>query len=100
MSFRPVTPQNSMGQNLGQLNDMVRQLNKEQQVKTFKQAGGENAIVQGKVSQISDGSRPAYGTLFYDGDGVPSIFLGTLPTGLSVLAIAKSGENVITALGY
>lgn len=97
MSLRPVTPQNSMGQNLGQLNDMVRQLNKEQSVKTFKQAGGNNAIINGRLPFDTDSGATPYGSLYYDTDGVPSIIIGVLPDNTIGLVIAKEGENVIDA---
>lgn len=48
MSFRPLNTQNSQGQNYGQINDMVRQLNKEQKVKVFK-GDGENQVLIGKL---------------------------------------------------
>lgn len=97
MSFRPVTPQNSMGQNLGQINDMVRQLNREQAVKTFKQAGGNNAIINGRLPfETSTGTTP-YGSLYYDTNGIPSILIGVDPDGEISLTIAKEGENVLDA---
>lgn len=95
MSFRPVTPQNSMGQNLGQINDMVRQLNREQAVKTFKQPGGTNAIIQGKLPFTTDAGNPAYGSLYYDTDGIPRIIIGVLPDGEIGIVISKEGESVL-----
>lgn len=92
MAFKPLASRNSLTQNFGQINDMVRQLNKEQQVKTFKQASG-NAIITGKLPY--DGG---YGTLYYDVNGIPSIVVGILPDGTMGLVAAKEGENVITAL--
>lgn len=97
MSFRPVTPQNSMGQNLGQINDMVRMLNREQAVKTFKQPGGANAIVNGKLPYTTSAGNPAYGSLYYDINGIPSIIIGVQPDGTVAIVASKEGENVITA---
>lgn len=91
MSFRPLNSSNSTGQNYGQLNDMIRQINKEQTTKTFKQPGG-NAIINGKLPY--DGG---YGSLYYDSNGVPSIVVGILPDGTTGLVIAKPGENVLDA---
>lgn len=89
--FRPITTKNSYGQNFNEVNNMVRQLNKEQTTKTFKQANG-NAIVTGKLPY--DGG---YGTLYYDSNGVPTIIIGILPDGTTGIVVSKSGENVIDA---
>lgn len=91
MAFRPVSSQNSYAQNWGQVNDMIRQLNKEQTVKTFKQPGG-NAIISGKLPY-----EKGYGSLYYDSTGVPSIIIGILPDGTTGIVAAKAGENVIDA---
>ena len=90
MSLRPVIPSNSYGQNLGQINDMVRQLNKEQTTKVFRQAGG-NAIITGKLPY--DGG---YGTMYYDSDGIPTIVIGILPDGTTGMVVAKEGVDVTT----
>jgi hypothetical protein len=89
MNFRPLNTQNSYGQNWGQVNDMVRQLNKEQTVKTFKQPGG-NAIIQGKLPYNG-----GYGTLYYDTDNIPGIVIGILPSGNMGLVIAKPSKDVL-----
>lgn len=72
MAFRPLSTQNSEGQNYGQINDMVRQLNKESQVKTFKGEGGANAITIGK---LEDG---VYGIKFSDGTVTTTITAGSI----------------------
>lgn len=96
MTFRPVTPQNSMGQNLGQVNDMIRQLNREQQVKTFKQPGGTNAIITGRLPFTTDDGQPCYGSLNYDNEGVPRILIGSRPgSGRLIMAFTKEGKDVI-----
>lgn len=62
MGLRPIISTNSYGQNLGQLNDMVRQLNREQVTKTFKGDDGEPAVIIGRLPsgdygiQFSDGT--------------------------------------------
>ena len=61
--LKPVIYTNSNMSNLNQINDMVRSLNKEQQVKVFKGSTGKSALVVGKYA---DGS---YGTAYYDVDG-------------------------------
>ncbi len=91
MAFLPVSPNNSNGSNLGQINDMIRQLNKEQTTKVFKQPGG-NAIINGKLPYEG-----GYGSLYYDSNGIPSIVIGILPDGTTGIAIAKPGENVLDA---
>lgn len=90
MPFRPLNTSNSYRQNTGQINDMVRSLNREQQVKTFKQASG-NAIVTGRLPYEG-----GYGTMYYDTNGVPSIIIGILPDGTTGLVIAKEGVDVTT----
>lgn len=87
--FRPVTSKNSYSQNWNEMNNMIRQLNKEQTTKAFLQPGG-NAIITGKLPYEG-----GYGTLYYDTDNVPSIVIGVLPDGTTGLVIAKSGENVL-----
>lgn len=62
MAFRPISSKNSYGQNLGQVNDMVRQLNKEQQTKTFNGTNGEPAVIIGKLGTGE------YGLSFSDGE--------------------------------
>lgn len=93
MAFQPLNSQNSTKSNYSQINDMVRTLNKEQTVKTYKQASG-NAIIQGRLPW------GGYGQLFYDGDGIPSILIGQAPDdGRMGIWQAKPGQNVVTLLG-
>ena len=89
--FRPVSSQNSNRQNLGQINDMVRQINNEQTTKVFKQPGGVS-IIQGKLPY--EGGR---GSLYYDSNNIPSILIGITPDGDMAIVVAKPGENVIEA---
>lgn len=93
MAFQPLNSQNSTKSNYGQINDMVRTLNKEQTVKTYKQASG-NAIIQGRLPW------GGYGQLFYDDHGIPSILIGQAPDdGRMGIWQAKPGQNVVTLLG-
>lgn len=93
MTFRPVTTRNSNLQNFGQINDMVRGLNKEQQVKTFNGPGGIPAQVTGRYME------GRYGTLISDSTGTRRILLGQAPDdGRPGLWISKEGEDVITLL--
>lgn len=92
MAYRPISSTNKYSQNWNEVNNMVRQLNKEQITKTYKQSGG-NAILQGKLPY--DGG---YGSLYYDTAGIPSVVIGILPDGTVGIVTAKPGENVIDAL--
>lgn len=89
MGFRPISTQNSYTQNWGEVNNMIRQLNKEQTTKVFKQAGG-NAIISGKLPY--DGG---YGSLYYDSSNIPRIIIGIQPDGTMGITVSKDGENVI-----
>lgn len=92
MLFQPLHTQNSLGSNFNQVNNMMKQLEKEQTVKTFKQAGG-NAIVQGRYAEGK------YGQLYYDSDGLRRILLGQHPVdGRMGLWISKDGIDVIDEL--
>lgn len=89
MSFRPLNTQNSMGSNYSQVNDMIRQINKEQTTKTFKQPNG-NAIISGKLPY--DGG---YGSLYYDSTNTARILIGIDPDGEMSIHVSKSGQDVI-----
>jgi hypothetical protein len=91
MVLQPISTGNSQSSNYNQINDMVRQLNKEQTTKVFR-SGNNNAIITGKLPY--DGG---YGTLYYDANGIPAIEIGILPDGGVGLKIAKSGVDVTTA---
>jgi len=88
MSFKPLNTQNSNLQNYGQVNDMVRQLNKEQTTKAFKQSGG-NAIVEGKLPYEG-----GYGSLYYDSDNVSRILIGIAPDGEIDIGVSKPTFNI------
>lgn len=93
MNFRPVNSQNSHGQTLGQLNDMLRQLNKEQQVKVFKGPGGNNALITGKLPNDL-----GYGFQFNDSSDTPLIVAYIDPvTGGPVMKISPAGVDATTA---
>lgn len=72
MSFQPINTQNSQGANFGQLNDMVRQLNKEQITKVFK-FDSNNAVFIGKLPY--DGG---IGLMVQSPDG-SSVGIGSIP---------------------
>lgn len=61
--LRPLSTQNSQLQNYGQLNDMIRKLNKEQQVKTFNGPTGEPAVIVGKLPSGEYGIYLSNGTV-------------------------------------
>lgn len=88
MSFRPIIPQNSYGQNIGQLNDMIRDLNREQVTKTFKGPGGYNAILQGKLAANQ------YGTIYSDATH-RRILIGQDPDGNINIHVSKVGYDVV-----
>jgi len=73
MSFRPISSTNSTVQNYGQINDMVRSLNKEQQVKAFNGTSGETAIIIGKYAASK------YGLVISDDTGLRRILIGQHP---------------------
>lgn len=92
MTFRPLTSQNSTKQNYGQVNDMVRNLNKEQQVKVFKGPNNTNALIIGRYSE-------KYGLLISDSLGFRRILVGQHPvTGAPGIWVTKDGIDVITEL--
>jgi hypothetical protein len=93
MAFMPINSKNSTPQNYGQLNDIIRNLNKEQVTKTFKQPNG-NSIVNGRLPN------GRYGSLYYDSNNDARILIGQHPTdGRMIIAITKSGIDVIDELG-
>jgi hypothetical protein len=93
MPFRPVVSGNSYQSNLSQVNDMVRSLNKEQQVKVFKGANNINAIVTGKYAD------DRYGILISDASGLRRVLVGQHPVdGRPGNWISKDGIDVIDEL--
>lgn len=88
--FRPLLSQNSQKQNWNEVNNMIRQVNKEQTVKTFKQPSG-NAIINGRLPYAG-----GYGSIYYDTDGVPRIVIGILPDGSIGMVVSKEGIDVLT----
>jgi hypothetical protein len=94
MTFRPLISTNSTPQNYGQINDMVRSLNNEQQVKVFKGTSGKPALTNGRYM---DGR---YGTVISDLDGTyRRILVGQHPTdGRPGIWISKDGIDVIDEL--
>lgn len=94
MTFRPVVSSNSNKQNLGQINDMVRNLNKEQQVKTFNGTNGEPAVTIGKYETGK------YGLVGSDTSGYRRILIGQAPDdGRPGIWVSRAGIDVITELG-
>lgn len=63
MTFRPIISQNSHRQNIGQINDMIRDLNREQTTKTYKGSDGEPAVIIGKLPSGEYGIRFTDGTV-------------------------------------
>lgn len=93
MGLRPLTTGNSYGQNIAQTNEMVRALNKEQQVKVFKGPNNVNAVVNGKYSDTR------YGILIADDAGYRRILVGQHPIdGRPGIWISKENVDVIDEL--
>jgi len=93
MPFRPIITTNSTVQNYGQINDMVRSLNKEQQVKAFNGSTGETAVIIGKYAVGK------YGLVISDDTGVRRILIGQAPDdGRPGTWVSKTGVDVITEL--
>ena len=92
MALRPVTTQNSLGSNYNQINDMIRQINNDQVTKSFKQPGGSNAVLVGKLPY--DGG---YGMLIYDTSGDSRVIVGIAPDGTIGLFVSKPGDDLIGA---
>lgn len=93
MTFRPVTTSNSLGQNFNELNNVTRQLNKEQQIKVFKGPNNTNAVIIGKYGESG------YGLLIADSTGTNRILIGQAPNdGRPGVWVSKDGEDVLTLL--
>lgn len=94
MTLRPLKSSNKYSNNLGEINDMVRQLNREQQVKTFKAANDINAVIIGKYME------GRYGLVISDSSGNRRVLLGQAPDdGRPGHWISDEGQDVITLLG-
>ncbi len=94
MAFNPLNTSNSYGTNTAQVNDMVRKLNKEQQVKTFNGTDGEPAIIIGKYTAGK------YGLVGSDTSGYRRILIGQAPDdGRPGIWFSADGIDVITELG-
>lgn len=91
MALQPLNTSNSTTTNYNQINDAIRQLNKEQVTKTFKHANG-NAVIEGKLPYAG-----GYGSMYYDANGIPIIIIGILPDGTTGIVVSKPGVSVLTA---
>jgi hypothetical protein len=88
--LQPVSSSNSQTANNNTINNMVRQINKEQDTKVFRGPNNSIAIINGKLPYEG-----GYGSLYYDSDGIPSIIIGVLPDGTVGIVAAKPGQNVL-----
>lgn len=88
MAFRPLNSKNSYENNLSQITDVTRQLNREQTTKAFKQAGG-NSVITGKLP-YDNGA----GILVYDPDNYSRIIVGVAPDGEIDIGVSKAGFNI------
>lgn len=114
MGYQPLNTTSSQGANYNQINDMIRQLDKEQITKAFKQAGG-NSVITGKLPDGSYGTQfydannkliaqegqlpypGGYGSIYYDANGIPIVIIGILPDLTVGIAVSKTGISVIDA---
>lgn len=92
MTFRPLTTQNSLGSNFSQVNDMVRQLNREQRTKVFRGPNQVNALVSGKLPNDL-----GYGIQFSDGNNIPRIVAYIDESNQPVFKISEDGIDVTVA---
>lgn len=93
LQITPISSTASLPTAINTLNEIIRSLAAEAQTKTIYQSGSA-ATVNGKLSTGT------YGQIIYDTNGIPRIYIGQKPqTGEPIIAITKSGKNVITALG-
>ncbi len=94
MTLQPVNSNNSNKANLNQINDMIRGLNREQQVKVFNGSTGDPAVIIGKYAT------ERYGLVISDLDGAyRRILIGQHPvTGAAGIWVSIDGVDVITEL--
>lgn len=91
--LRPLNSSNSYAQNLSEVNNLTRQLNKEQQIKVFKGPSNTNAVIIGKYSS----SR--YGLVIADDTGTRRVLIGQSPDdGRPGVWVSIDGVDVIDEL--
>jgi hypothetical protein len=90
MALLPLSSQNSDQANLNGMNNAIRQLNKEQVTKVFKQPGG-NAIVEGRLPYEG-----GFGSLYADSNNVWRILIGIAPDGLIDIGVSDTGYDITT----
>jgi hypothetical protein len=86
--FQPLNTNNSDATNYNQVNNALRQLDKEQVTKTFKQPGG-NAVINGRLPYSG-----GYGSLYYDSTNVPRIIVGIAPDGDIDIGVSKATFDI------
>lgn len=91
MALLPVSSSNSAASNNNQINNMIRQLSKEQETKVFKQSGGTPGLITGILPEDA-----GFGELLYDSNGDPRIALRVKDDEPS-LKISRPGFDVLTA---
>ena len=88
----PVSSHNSNSQNWNVVNNVFRQIEREQVTKTFRQSGG-NSIIQGKLPSDT------YGIEMFDSENNARILLGFAPDdGRPGLWITIDDKDVIDEL--
>jgi hypothetical protein len=91
--LRPLNSSNSYAQNLSEVNNLTRQLNKEQQIKVFKGPSNTNAVIIGKYYS------PRYGLVIADDTGTRRVLIGQSPDdGRPGVWVSIEGVDVIDEL--
>lgn len=92
LNYIPISSKATLTAALKQINDNFRQIAAENQTKTISQNGG-TALQEGKLKNGT------YGILLSDPNNIPRILVGFHKNGQPVIAVSKSGIDVIGALG-
>ncbi len=90
--FNPIGADSPQSEVIRTLNQNFAALDNETVTKSFKQGGGNNAVIIGRLPY--DGG---YGILLYDTDGIPRVLEGIAPDGSIGLWVSKDGESVLDA---
>ena len=91
LNYIPISSKSNLQAALKQINDNFRAIAAENQTKTISQNGG-TALQEGKLKNGT------YGILLSDPNNVPRILVGFHTNGQPIIAVTKSGINVIDAI--
>lgn len=90
--FLPTSSSNSQSTNWNQVNNMIRELNKEQQTKVFKGPNNINALISGRLPNDL-----GYGIQFSDSNNIPRIIAYIDSNNQPIFKISESGIDVTSA---